>query len=53
MTLTPHEIYCMSGQGTNQLLENGAMLYLRPKKHRDAKDHGVFLCIVIAQKELL
>jgi DNA processing protein len=28
----PHEIYCMSGQGTNQLLENGAVLYLKAEQ---------------------
>jgi DNA protecting protein DprA len=26
----PHEIYNVSGRGTNQLLENGATLYLKP-----------------------
>ena len=28
----PHEIYCVSGQGTNQLLKNGALLYLKPEQ---------------------
>ncbi|MBK5245098.1 MAG: DNA-protecting protein DprA [Eubacteriaceae bacterium] len=28
----PHEIYRVSGQGTNQLLKNGATLYLKPEQ---------------------
>lgn len=28
----PHEIYCTSGQGTNHLLKNGALLYLKPEQ---------------------
>lgn len=33
----PHELYGSSGQGTNQLLENGALLYLHPEQLKDCQ----------------